>query len=325
MAKVRGVEAKLNRLRELRRDAAADGLARELRTFLSDASNLVVEAAASLVGERGLSELAADLAAAFERLMFDPIETDPRCRAKNAIVEALNKIEYERDEVFLRGIGHFQEAGRPKEDDPAAPLRGHSALGLARIRPAGVALLLTDLFFDKAVAPRVAAAQAFGDTRSASAIPILRFKARIGDEAPQVTGACLSALMAAAPEESLAFVAGFLRHGDEAVQSDAALALGESRRADALDILIGRWPHARHEESSEVLLLAIALTRLPAALEFLIGVLANEKPDAVLAALSALTIHRHNDALKTRIRATLETRGDATLSERFRKKFDAKG
>src|SRR5258706_1143631 len=124
MAKSRGIDAKLNRLRALRREPATDAHVAELRQALGDASNLVAEAAASIVGERAVSELSADLVAAFDRFMMDPIETDPRCRAKIAIALALNKIDYQHEDVFLRGISHFQEAGRPGEDDPAAQLRG---------------------------------------------------------------------------------------------------------------------------------------------------------------------------------------------------------
>src|SRR5262245_27761520 len=98
MAKARGVDAKLSRLRELRREPVADGHIAELRQALGDASSLVAEAAASTVGERDLSDLTADLVAAFDRFMIEPIDTDPRCRAKIAIVEALNKVDYQRDD-----------------------------------------------------------------------------------------------------------------------------------------------------------------------------------------------------------------------------------
>lgn len=322
MAKSRGVDAKLSRLRELRREPSADGLVAALRQALGDASNLVAETAANIVSERALSDLTADLVAAFERFMVEPIERDPRCRAKIAIVEALNKVDYQREDVFLHGIGHFQEAGRPGEDDPAAPLRGHSALGLARILYPGAVLLLTDLFFDKAKAVRVAAAQALGDTRSAAAIPLLRFKAQLDDNESEVTGACLSALMATAPAESLAFVARFLRSRNEDVQADAALALGESRRPDALKILIDYWPRAQGDSMVEVLLLAIAVTRLPAALDFLLGALTSDNRAAALATLSALTIHRHNDTIKDRIAAAVVGKGDAVVLDRFKKKFN---
>jgi HEAT repeat protein len=321
MAKPRGVDAKLNRLWALRREPAAAGDVAELRQALSDRSSVVVEAAASIVGDRGLSELADDLAAAFDRFMVDPIETDPKCRAKNALVDALNKIDYPRDDVFLRGLHHTQEHGPPGQDDPAAPLRGRSALGLARISHPGAVLLFVELFFDPARAVRVAAAQALGETRSPTAIPLLRFKARKGDKDAEVTGACLAALMASDADGSLPFVAAFLGNNDEVVQGDAALALGESRRPDALEILIGHWPRARDDAFAEVLLLAIAMTRLPAALDFLLDILSTGNQGAAAATLSDLFIHRHNEAVKARIAAVVADKGDAALVRRFHKKF----
>ena len=62
----------------------------------------MVAEAAQIVGERILPDLAPALVAAFDRFMADPEENDKLCRAKTAIVEALNKIECENEEVFLR-------------------------------------------------------------------------------------------------------------------------------------------------------------------------------------------------------------------------------
>ncbi len=109
MTKPRGVEAKLLRLRELRKEPGAVGAVEELRRALGDRSNLVVAEAASLVGEAKIAELAPELAAAFERFMAEPAESDKLCRAKIAIAEALDKIEYQRPQVFLRGIRHVQK------------------------------------------------------------------------------------------------------------------------------------------------------------------------------------------------------------------------
>src|SRR5262249_10204252 len=82
-------------------------------------------------GTRALSELPGDLVAAFDRFMIEPEESDKRCRAKIAIVETLNKIEYDRDDVFLRGIRHVQmEPVWGKSEDSAGHLRGAAAFGL---------------------------------------------------------------------------------------------------------------------------------------------------------------------------------------------------
>ncbi len=157
-----------------------------------------------------------------------------------------------------------------------------------------------------------------------AAVPLLRFKARGGDAEPEVTAECLTALMNAAPRESLSFVAGFLDAANEVVQQGAAFALGESRRPDALDVLTGHWPRARGSSVQEVVLLAIAMTRLPVALEFLLEVLATGDPAAASAALSALAIHRHNETLRERVAAVVARKKDAGLREQFRKKFESK-
>jgi hypothetical protein len=149
-----------------------------------------------------------------------------------------------------------------------------------------------------------------------AALPLLRFKARVGDEEPEVVVECLSGLVAADPEGSLPFVGGFLS-ADEEVAEGVALALGESRKPSAFEILKADWPRARRSESlGRVVLLAMAITRLPAALEFLFGVLADEGEPA---ALSALAIHRHNPAVRDRVKEIVAKR--PALRKVFEKEF----
>jgi HEAT repeat protein len=322
MAKPRGVDAKLSRLRALRQEPLEAEQLTELRQALADKSNLVAADAAEIVGERNLADFAPDLVAAFDRFMTDAAETDKLCRAKIAVVEALNKIDHDRADVFLRGIHHVQMEPRwGKEEDTAAPLRGGAAFGLVRMHYPEVILLLVDLLADAEKDARLTAVQAIGQSCLPAAVPLLRFKARVGDADPAVTAECLTALMSAAPNESLAFVASFLQRGGEVVQEAAAFALAESRRPEALDALTGYWPRARGGPLQEALLLAIAMTRLPAATEFLMTILAGDNRPAALAALSALAIHRHNPAIKERVAAVVRT-GDAAMQERFKKKFE---
>src|SRR5262249_1539477 len=152
-----------NRLRALRREAVVSGHVVELRRALNDASNLVVADVAEIVAERHLSELAADLGAAFERFLVAPVETDLLCRAKVAILEALNEREYDGEEIFLRAIRHVQMEPRwGREEDSAAGLRGCAAFGLVRINYHDVAVLLADLLADPEKPARLAAAKALG-------------------------------------------------------------------------------------------------------------------------------------------------------------------
>src|SRR5262249_26087172 len=140
---------------------------------------------------------------------------------------------------------------------------------------------------------------------------------------PAVTSECLTALMVAAPRESLAFVADFLHSHHDAVQEGAALALAESRRPDALDVLLRYWPKARGESLREALLLAISMTRLPAAFDFLLEIVGGDDRAAALATLSALAIHRHNPSIKERVAAAVAQKGEAAMQEKFTKKFQA--
>jgi HEAT repeat protein len=325
MAKLRSVDAKLSRLRALRQEVATQEHLADLRHALADKSNLVVADAAEIAGERLLSDLAPDLVDAFNRFMVEPAENDKLCRAKIAIVTALNKMEYDKEDVFLRGIRHVQMEPRwGGSEDSAAPLRANAAFGLVRMNHRDVLLLLADLLADPEKVARSAAAQALGETRAAAAIPLLRFKARTGDEEPEVTAECLAALLRTAPKESLPFVAQFLDSRSEAIQEGAAFALGESRWPDALAILTSHWPKARHGSLQEALLLAISMTRLPAAIDFLLELLTDDNQAHASGALSALTIHRHNGPVKERIAAVVAKKGDAALQDSFKKKFDAK-
>ncbi|MBO0699303.1 MAG: hypothetical protein J2P46_12980 [Zavarzinella sp.] len=324
MAKARGADAKLKRLRALRTEPVGPKLVAELRDFLADKSNLVVAEAAEIVGERSLAELGPDLAAAFPRFLDDPVETDKLCRAKIAITDALHKIEYDAEEVFRVGLRHVQREPRwGGSDDTAAPLRGAAAFALVRLNPRDLMLLLADLLADKEKVARAAAARALGASGALAAIPLLRLKARVGDPEPEVITECLTALVTADPAGSVPFVGQFLDSPTEAIAEGAALALAESRRPDALDLLKAHWPKAREESLRNVLLLAMAITRLPQAVDFLLGVLAAEDETAAEAALSALAVHRHNPAVRDRIAGVITKKRSNGLRERFAKEFRA--
>jgi HEAT repeat protein len=320
MAKTRGVEAKLARLYLLRKEPISPAVVGELRKFLGDSSNFVVAEAAAIAGEGKGAELAQDLIAAFDRFMDDPAETDKLCRAKNAILEALNKLDYDRAEIFLRGIQHIQmEPGWPRGQDTASALRGTAAFGLVRLGYRGILILLADLLADSEKVARVAAVQALGATGSMAAIPLLRFKTRLGDKEPEVIWECFTALLQLEPE-SVEFVGEFLHAGDEAIGEGAALALGEARRPEAFESLRSRLTTLRSGSLQDAVLLAISMLRLPAAIDFLIEQIAVKA--IASAALVALAIHRHNDQIKQRVAAAVAQSQDPALQTRFDEKFN---
>jgi HEAT repeat protein len=326
MAKRRSVDAKLTRLRALRAEPASPALAAELRGFIADKSNLVVAEAAEIVGERMLTDLGPELAAAFGRFLVDPVETDKLCRAKIAIIEALHKIEYDAEDLFRVALRHVQmEPCWGRSEDSAAPLRASAAFALVRLNPRDLMILLADLLADREKVARSAAARALGASGALAAIPLLRFKARVSDPEPEVVSECLTALVAADADGSIPFVGQFLESDDEGIVEGAALALGESRRADALAILRDFWPKARTESPRNVVLLAIAITRLPAGVDFLLDVLARENGEAAAAAVTALGIHRHNPAVRERAEAVVAKKRDKTLRASLDREFRVNG
>jgi HEAT repeat protein len=252
--------------------------------------------------------------------MIDPEESDKQCQAKIEIVDALNRLEYAEPDVFLRGLSHRQipRFGEPGQD-AAGALRVFCAFGLARINHPGVVLLLTELLLDSDNTARTGAARALGGAGSLAAVPLLRYKVRTGDHRLEVIDECFTSLLTLSFEESLPFVSGYLQARDSALQGTAVFALAETRRPEAFAVLMEYWPGAP-PGLRESVLAALAMFRLPAANDFLIGLIAGKDPSA-RAALSALVIHRHNPKITASIAAAVEANGAESMREWFRKKF----
>jgi HEAT repeat protein len=318
--KPRGSDAKLALLQALRNQPASAETTLALRRYLADASSFVVAEAARIVRDQAVHELAGDLVAAFDRFMVEPEESDKQCRAKIEIVDALNRLEYDEPDVFLRGLVHRQNARFGEPGDAAGALRAFCALGLARIAHPGVVLLLTELLLDSDNTARAGAARALGATGSL-AVPLLRYKVLAGDSLADVIGECFASLLSLSFEESLPFVARYLRAQRTTLQESAVFALAETRRPEAYDVLREYWPTAP-ADLRESMLIALAMFRLPAVNDFLIGLIAGKDANA-RGALSALAIHRDNPKIRASIAAAVEANGTQSVREWFRKKFQA--
>ncbi|MFL5244615.1 MAG: hypothetical protein ACJ8FY_21145 [Gemmataceae bacterium] len=311
------------RLSLLKKEAASPARVAEVRKFLCDPSNFVVSEAAAIAGEGNMAELVPDLVAAFDRFIDDAGQTDKLCRAKNAILEALNKLDYDKADVFLRAIHYVQmEPVWGRSQDTAGGLRGTAAFGLVRQGYRGIITLLADLLADSEKVARVSAIQALGATGSMAAVPLLRFKARSGDKEPEVICECFTALLQLEPE-SVAFVGEFLQNGVEAICEGAALALGEARRPEAFEYLRDRVPFLRQGSLQDAVFLALSMLRVPAAIDFLIEQIAVKTTAS--AALTALAIHRHNERVKDRVATAVAQMQDPALQARLAEKFDLRG
>jgi HEAT repeat protein len=323
MAKPRSLEGKLAQLRLLRSAPPTPQRVQELRTALGDASNLVVAEAAEIAGEGRLGELAPDLAAAFDRFLDNPVKRDPLCRAKYAIAEALNKLEFSDEDFFWRGARYVQlEPVWGGSKDTAVPLRVACAFGLVRMRAFGLLPFLVDLLCDPEKPARIGAAQALAYSETDAAYLVLRLKARLGDPEPEVVSECFNGVMHLKPKEGVSFVAEFLHAHDEAVNEAAILALGDSRRREAFEFLKTYWETSSDPRLQEIVLMALSLLRLAPAVDFLLTLVAKENHAVAAAALSALALHRYDERLRER--AALAASGKAALLAHFEKCFRVK-
>jgi HEAT repeat protein len=317
MGKRLSVEEKLSAIRRLRDQDPSPQVTAELRSALADRSNLIIAAAAAIAGDQKLVDLASDLEGAFDRLLVDPLKSDKLCRGKLAIVQALDKLEHERPDSFLKAARHVQlEPAWGGEEDTAAPLRAAGLLALARLDYHGLLPLLVDALTDPQKEVRIAAAQALGYHGTEAAGLLLRLKARIGDNEAEVVSECLSGLLSCSPKESLPLVSESLNAGNPAIREAAILALGRSRLPEAFDLLKACWQQDPRG-LKETLLLAMAMLRLPAANDFLLGLLASGPETVSSSALSALMIHHYDPRLRQRIAQAVDQSGSRMLRAKF--------
>jgi hypothetical protein len=290
-----------------------------LRAALSARHYRIVAKAARLAEEALLYELAGALVAAYPRFLDKAVKADPNCIAKRAILHALVALDHDDAALFVAALRYRQpEPVWGGTRDTAAELRAAAAMGLVASGYPRALAEVAELLADAEADARLGALRAIACGQPREAEPLLRAKAAAGDAEPAVLGECFTALLAVEPEESVAFVARFLEHADEAVAEHAALALGESRAAAALEPLRAAWGKVLLGESMRrTLLRAAAAHRSEAALEWLLAIVAEARAAVALEGLEALEPYKHNAKLAARLEATLAERGDPALMAHF--------
>jgi hypothetical protein len=280
----RGFDAELAALESLREATPAD-IEPALRKALAHRNNFIVAKAAKMAGEYELRGLTPDLAQAFPRFMQDPGKTDPQCWAKDAIAQTLAAFEYQEPEIFLAGMRHIQlEGSWGGQSDCAGPLRGICCLALVQCRGLSnveVLTQLTPLFADSELPVRVNAARAVEQIGTDAASLMLRLRAELGSDEPELLGACYTGVLHLAGESGLPWAAKFLRaDAPDETSSEAAFAIADTRSEAAFRLLLSTWKQARDADFRATLLTAIALTRQEAAYEFLLEKAAEGNRDA---------------------------------------------
>lgn len=293
-----------------------------LRKSLGHRNNFLVSKAARLVADAELSALLPDVLAAYGRFFIDAAKSDPKCWAKEALAKALVRLEHRGKDAYLHGMRHHQmEASWGPPVDTAGALRGtctHALVDCPGISDADLLEALLEPLTDTDKTVRVEAARAIGQVGGVSAALLLRLRALLGYEMkqegePEVLGAVFSSLLGLEGAQAIPLVAKALEEGDDTA-AEAAFALADARTPEALAALLKRLREGADAWFGGVLVSAIALTRLPEALEFLIATIAHDGREAP-GAIEAIGRIGPNAELRARV----EQAAEQADSERLRK------
>jgi hypothetical protein len=228
--------ATIEALRNLSPEAAESELARAL----TQRSNLLVAKAAAIALHHRLTGLTPNLVAEFPRFLQDPAKADPQCWAKNAIAKTLAAFEYQDSGFFLTGMHHIQlEPVWGGSVDTAGTLRGTCALALVQCRDLNshrVLTHLTPLFADKELSVRVNAVRAVEQVGTDSAALLLRLRAELASDDPELLGACYSGVLALEGPGAIPWTAQFLASEDDSA-AEAAMAISQTHTPEAFLIL----------------------------------------------------------------------------------------
>lgn len=297
-----------------------------LRGSLGHRNNFLVSKAARLVADAELSALLPDVLAAYDRFFIDAAKSDPKCWAKEALAKALVKLEHRGKDAYLRGMRHHQmEASWGPPVDTAGALRGtctHALVDCPGISDADLLAALLEPLTDTDKTVRVEAARAIGQVGGVSAALLLRLRALLGsaieqEGEPEVLGAVFSSLLGLEGAQAVPLVAKALEEGDDTA-AEAAFALADARTAEALAALLKRLHEGADAWFSSVLLSAIALTRLPEALDFLTATIARDGREAT-GAIEAIGRIVPNEEIRARVEQAVEQADSLRLRQALRK------
>jgi HEAT repeat protein len=280
-----------------------------------------------------------DALAAYDRFFLNAEKSDPKCWAKEALAKTLVKLEHHQKDAYLRGLRHHQmEAAWDGPSETAGALRAtcaHALVNCPCIPDADLLALLLEPLTDTDKSVRIEAARAIARVGGASAALLLRLRALLGPtpadkDDPEVLGAVYSALLAVEGTPAIPLIADLLNNGDD-LSAEAAFALADTRAPEALAALVARLeqprsPHTRSVDRGiarddawypSVLLGAIAITRLPAAFDYLIAFIARDARQAP-EAIEAIARIAPNAELRARLAQAIDRAGSPRLRQALR-------
>jgi HEAT repeat protein len=235
-------------------------------------------------------------------------------------VKALVKLEHRQKDAYLRGLHHHQmEPVWGGASDTAGVLRcacTHALVDCPGIPDADLLTILLEPLVDPDKTVRMEAARAIGQVGGPSAALLLRLRALLQKDEPEVLGAVYCALLSAEGERAITVVAAALNDGDD-LAAEAAFALAEMRSPRALAALLTRFQAGADAWFGSALLSAVALTRLPEAHDFLIAMIARDAREAPQA-IEALGRAAPAVELRARVEKAVTQTGSPRLAQALR-------
>ena len=320
----RGFDEQMNALDALKGTALDSDAVTLVKKTLANRSNLLVAKAAFLAADASLVDLLPDILAAFDRFFTDAVKTDPQCWAKNALAKALVKLEHRHRDAYLRGMRHHQlEPVWGGVSDSAGTLRAtcaHALVDCPGLSDADILRHLADLLVDTDKSVRVEAVRAIAQVGGLSAALILRLRALLGPvspdgDSPEVLGSVYSALLALDGENAIDLVAANMKDEND-TSAEAAFALADQRSTKALSALVERFRAGSDPWFTSVLLSAIAITRLPEALDFLLAIVAADDSHAA-SAIEAIARTAPTPDVRKLLNAAVAQSGSPRLEHAF--------
>jgi HEAT repeat protein len=311
--------------RQLRRESAR--AAESIRKELAAHNSVSAAECARVAAELGLHSLTGDLVDAFGWFFAYPARVDPQCTARTALARALTELGYLESAPFLLGLRHVQmEPAGARPVDTASALRARCALGLAActdLSEEDIIAQLNAALGDPDKTVRAEAARAIGRIGSTSAALVLRLRASLRGEEPEVLGACFSALLSIDSPSGIEFVSPFLRRRDRSAQ-EAASALARMRNYTAFRVLRNAFEDTSDASFEAFLLSAIALTYHPRALEFVVRLANSESSRSQTAAFEALVSACRVEEEYAQVAAAVDRVGHPQLQSEFSAYFKAR-
>lgn len=294
-------------LSDLRIDATTPAARARLEQILAAAAGRLVAEAAKIIRAQQLPGFDAALAHSFERLIEDGATTDVGCVGKIAVLEALDFAETMDPAPFVGGIHLRQlEAAWGPPIDTAAGVRSRSLRALARIRDSRVLLFAAEHLVDGDDPVREAAADAVAHYGDPAGGALLLLKLKTGDAEYSVLLACMSALLALVPREGLRTASEALRGHDRQLCEAAALALGECRVEEAVELLLGELSAVSTGPWRKTLVTALAVHRSERALAAVMALVASSSVADAEMAVRALRPRMREAAVHERVMAAVQ-------------------